>query len=127
MSLVDDEPGLSCPRLAEVAAVRSPGAGRDVGSRPRIHRGRARRPPAAADWKSSRPSAVFSYDAKYASSLDRISLRFRLARPNCATRSRASAVAAAQALGTAGLARVDVMLDGQDGVRGCSKSIRCRA
>jgi D-alanine-D-alanine ligase len=59
------------------------------------------------------PQRVFSYDAKYASPLTEYRFEFELPNPQRAALTRA-AVAATQALGTSGLARVDLML-GQDG------------
>ncbi len=53
---------------------------------------------------------IFSYEAKYASSLTEYRLDFELDAPARAEITRVG-LAAAHALGTAGLARVDVMLD----------------
>jgi D-alanine-D-alanine ligase len=63
------------------------------------------------------PEPVFSYDAKYHSSLTEYRFDFVLAEPERA-RIEQAAVAAAKALGTCGLARVDVMLsqEGEVGV-----------
>jgi D-alanine-D-alanine ligase len=56
------------------------------------------------------PEPVFSYDAKYASSLTEYRLEFALTEP-LTEALVAAAVGAVRALGTAGLARVDLMLE----------------
>jgi D-alanine-D-alanine ligase len=56
------------------------------------------------------PERVFSYDAKYHSSLTEYRFDFQLP-PAQRTSVRDSAVAAARALGTAGLVRVDLIVD----------------
>ncbi len=58
------------------------------------------------------PERLFSYDAKYASAQTQYLLDFELA-DDVRRQIADAAVAAARALGTAGLARVDVMLDDQ--------------
>ncbi len=58
------------------------------------------------------PERIFSYDAKYHSSLTEYRFDFNLAR-ECRAAIEQAAIGAARALETRGLSRVDVMLDGE--------------
>ena len=61
------------------------------------------------------PQSVFTYDAKYASAATEYHLDSQLL-PAVEAQIYRAAIAAAEALGTAGLSRVDLMLDGENRV-----------